>query len=615
MYKLLVTYLFCIFFHPNAWCEIISVDQNISYVNVFESSQVFIDKNSTYSIDKITRPGIVFQAVQKSYGSFGYPSKDTIWIKFSLRNKSENTIQKLLVFSNPIIDIANLYSIKNSHEIKYASGILQKREFNNFLQFIFPISLQPYEQIDYYLELKPKTASLVFNLSLEDSKNFYKNEVFNQMVLFLFFGAMTALLVYSLLLFIISRDNVYFFYSLYLFAIILQHLSLSGVMSYLLPYDNKDIVAFEASLSVHYVNFVAIACVLFTRSFLLTQQYKVLDKVLLLAVIFILGISAVNSDENYLLNVAVYSGFILILLLEFVGIYAYYQKNKQALYYIVGWTISLSGIFVLVAYRANIFDLLSIFPYYFEATLLIEAILFSIVLANKLNNLKQEKLSLNQELILQQQSEQIRLHNLINERTKELSEALQTHKVLLNELNHRVKNNMQFITSLYALKLHGFGDPLIEEKLKDIESKIQSMARVHEMLYQQHSIDRIEAKDYFQTLVDEISKAYDITKIDIQISVEQIYLNVYESIYCGLIINELIINAVKYAFDNVGCGRINIVMQYCDGKKIVEIFDNGRGLKNEDLERSFGLLMVRSLVEEQLKGSLMQEGSKFSIAF
>ncbi len=614
MYKFFVTAFFCLFFASHLFGAPVSIDSNTKKINIYKHSEVFIDKGAKHTILTVQKSPSLFKPTFAQYGSFGYPSKDAIWVKFVLHNTSKFSINKLLVFSNPFTDIINLYTLKQGQFTESKSGILQKKEFGNTLQFTFPIVLQSDETATYYLQIKPRTGSLVFDLSIDDDQHYYMDETSHQMILFLFFGAMAALIIYNILLFSISRDSVYLYYSLYLFSMTLHHLSFSGLISYLLPFENKSVVAFEASLSVHYVNFAVIASILFTRKFLSTNQYKKIDAILILYALLTLLISVVNTDEHYLLDLSVHSGFVLILILEAVGIYAYIQQNKQAIYYIVAWSIPLSGSFALIAYRSDIFDIMSTLPYYFETTIIIEAILFSVVLANKLNFMKQEKLTLSNELIEQQRSEQIRLNNLVNERTQSLNEALQTQKILLHELHHRVKNNMQFITSLYALKLYNSGDPKIDEKLKDIESKIKAMGHVHEMLYQQDDIEYVEAKLYFEKLVNEISKVFDLKNISIKMDTDHIVLNAYEAIYCGLILNELIINAVKYAFETDG-GEIVITIRSQEDKKVLEVTDNGKGLKDEDFNRSFGLLMVKSLSVEQLRGTFEHIGSHFIIRF
>jgi two-component sensor histidine kinase len=614
LHKYFIAAFLTLLFAAHLFGAPVSIGSNTKKINIYEHSEVFIDKGAKHTLLIVQKSPSLFKPTSTKFGSFGYPSKDAIWVKFILHNTSQSSINKLLVFSNPFTDIINLYIFKQGQFTEIRSGILQKKEFGNTLQFTFPIILQADETATYYLQIMPRTGSLVFDLTIDDDKHFYIDETSRQMLLFLFFGAMAALIIYNLLLFSVSRDSVYVYYSLYLFAMTLQHLSLSGIISYLLPFENKSIVELEASLSVHYVNFVAISCILFTRKFLSTNQYKKIDILLISYAFLTLLISLVSTKDNYLLDLGVHSGFILIVILEAVGVYAYIKQNRQALYYIVAWSIPLSGVLALISYRSNVFDIISTFPYFFETTIVIEGILFSVILANKLNEMKQEKLKLSNELIQQQQTEQIRLSNLINERTQALNEALKTQKILLHELHHRVKNNMQFITSLYALKLHNSGDPKIDEKLKDIESKIKSMGHVHEMLYQQEDIEYIEATSYYEKLLNEISKVFDLKNIHIKIDTDHIILNTYEAIYCGLILNELIINAVKYAFE-ADSGEIVITIRSQDDKKVLEVMDNGKGLKDEDFNRSFGLLMVKSLAVEQLKGSFKHIGSHFIICF
>jgi two-component sensor histidine kinase len=140
------------------------------------------------------------------------------------------------------------------------------------------------------------------------------------------------------------------------------------------------------------------------------------------------------------------------------------------------------------------------------------------------------------------------------------------------------------------------------------------MGHVHEMLYQQEDIEYIEATSYFEKLLNEISKVFDLKSISIKIDTDHIILNAYEAIYCGLMLNELIINAVKHAFESNG-GEIVITIRSQDDKKVLGVNDNGKGLKDEDFNRSFGLLMVKSLAVEQLKGSFEHTGSYFIIRF
>jgi two-component sensor histidine kinase len=610
---------FVAFFYLLTWQAVangegLSIDPHISKQNIYPRAETYVDKGAKESIESIAQNPSLFQPTHTEFGNFGYSLRDAIWVKFVLNNPTDETLKRLIVFSNPFTDVVNLYTAYNGVFREYQSGILNKASFDNTLQFTFPAELKPNETRTYYLKLEPRTGSLVFNLTLENEHTFYAEEVRHQMVLFLFFGAMAALIIYNAFLFFVSRDSVYIYYVFYLLSITVQHLSLAGIIYYLLPYENKSIVLTEAYLSVYFVNAVAISTVLFVRSFLKTRQYPKFDMFLKIDILIAMGIALGSSHEYYLLDWGVYHGFFTIILILSVGIHALRRGNKRAIYYVVAWSIALSGIFALIAYRSNLFDVLTYMPYYFEGTLITEALLFSVVLANKLNGLNKEKLQLNTELVKQQQTEQIRLNKLVDERTDDLNRALETHKVLLSELHHRVKNNMQFIVSLYALKLHQYGNKEIDAKLKDIESKIKAMGQAHEMLYHQEDLNAIESSKYFYNLIQSVSKAYDMSKIEVVATIDNIMLTASEAIYSGLILNELLINAIKYAFDQDG-GELYIHFHQSDQSKELKISDTGRGIPDGAVGTSFGLLMVKTLSEEQLHGTFNQHSSHFSIAF
>lgn len=128
------------------------------------------------------------------------------------------------------------------------------------------------------------------------------------------------------------------------------------------------------------------------------------------------------------------------------------------------------------------------------------------------------------------------------------------------------------------------------------------MARAHDMLYSQKSLNTIDTNEYFTQLINELKNGYETEHIRFDIKVE-IELDSDRLIYCGLIVNEVIINALKYAFDDGQNGVINLNLYKNKDETILELSDNGVGLK-ENHKQSFGLLMVNTLVTEQLKGTI-----------
>ncbi len=194
------------------------------------------------------------------------------------------------------------------------------------------------------------------------------------------------------------------------------------------------------------------------------------------------------------------------------------------------------------------------------------------------------------------------LESTVKERTKELHVALETENILKKELHHRVKNNMQFIISLFKLRLYPFMSDDINRVIKEVTYKIKGMARAHDMLYSQKSLNTIDTNEYFTQLINELKNGYETEHIRFDIKVEtELYSD--RLIYCGLIVNEVIINALKYAFDDGQNGVINLNLYKNKDETILELSDNGVGLK-ENHKQSFGLLMVNTLVTEQLKGTI-----------
>ncbi|MBI4682149.1 MAG: HAMP domain-containing protein [Nitrospirae bacterium] len=215
------------------------------------------------------------------------------------------------------------------------------------------------------------------------------------------------------------------------------------------------------------------------------------------------------------------------------------------------------------------------------------------------------------------------LKNQITEREKAeraLSESLREKEVLLKEIHHRVKNNMQVISSLLNLQARQISDKQYIELFNESRNRIASMALVHEKLYNSKDLTNIDFKDYINCLANELFSFYGISpkKILLKISSENIRLPIDTAIPCGLIINELVSNSLKYAFPEGKNGEINIILDKTsaddnDNFYNLTVSDNGIGIPGDlDIRRlkSLGLQLVITLVEHQLKGGMQLDRSK-----
>jgi len=207
----------------------------------------------------------------------------------------------------------------------------------------------------------------------------------------------------------------------------------------------------------------------------------------------------------------------------------------------------------------------------------------------------------------------------LKNKQRKLEQSLQEKKVLLKEIHHRVKNNMQIISSLLSLQRGCVeGDETINV-LRDSQGRVRSMAMIHENLYQSPTLSNINFKNYIKELVKVILISYGCRDIEIMLEVENIRLDIDTAIPCGLIINELVTNSVKYAFPQ-GKGVINIKLKSFQDELELIIADNGIGLPLDfDYNKinTLGLQLVDSLVK-QLNGQITIEsnlGSEFKMKF
>lgn len=207
---------------------------------------------------------------------------------------------------------------------------------------------------------------------------------------------------------------------------------------------------------------------------------------------------------------------------------------------------------------------------------------------------------------------------------EQIKASLAEKEVLLKEIHHRVKNNMQVIISLLRLQAKNVSDTAYLSMLKESQNRIRSMALVHEQLYQTKDLANINIANYVTSLVASLRRSYiqQSDTVQIQTSVEGITMGLESAIPCGLIINELVSNALKYAFPNHRTGLIRIVMAKGDeGNILLEVCDNGVGLPDSidvKITDSMGLHLVVILAEDQLKGTLevdTTQGTCFQIRF
>jgi PAS domain S-box-containing protein len=215
------------------------------------------------------------------------------------------------------------------------------------------------------------------------------------------------------------------------------------------------------------------------------------------------------------------------------------------------------------------------------------------------------------------------LERRVTERTSELSATLREREVLLQEIHHRVKNNLQVISSLINMQVRQLEDNSSRDALEECQTRVQAIALIHEKLYQSKDYSRVPFSEYAKSLVANVFSAAGVSRsaVALHLAMEDLSLGVDKAIPCGLILNELITNALKHAFPNQRHGTVRVELRR-DGERdvVFAVIDDGVGMPAEfhmNDSPSLGMSLVHTLVE-QLDGSIeiiRDAGTTFQVRF
>ena len=190
---------------------------------------------------------------------------------------------------------------------------------------------------------------------------------------------------------------------------------------------------------------------------------------------------------------------------------------------------------------------------------------------------------------------------LLQNKNKQISEALDERELLLKEIHHRVKNNLQVISSLLSLQADSLGDQAAVDAVLEGQSRVKSIAVIHQKLYSGADVRGVEMQDYLENLVEEVFRGFgvDEEKVSYEINAQDLKLDIDTLIPLGLIINELVTNSIKYAF-GAAEGLLSIRLELENEKLKISVKDSGKGVNEAQLENSdsFGWKMVNILAKK-----------------
>jgi len=599
----LLFFILIFFLNLNA----VGIDFSKNSEKILLNSSIYIDREDLSFKEILSQ--VDFFKSDTEHINLGFVKKTNLWVRIDFYNSQKRNITKILEIRNPLLESIRLF---DSQEISKKGMLYVDKQHKNINRF-FEISLEAQQSKTFYLKIENSTTALRLGIFLKDKISFLEDDHYKQMIIAIFFSIIIMLFIYNLLLFGYTKENAYLFYCFYLLTLIFQQATYLGVSQIFLPqwliyYDNLGVV-FK-------VNIMYIAAAMFAKSFLQTQSFSRIDKIYnAIIIVAIIEIPLFGTSWFYYPEIAVLTGFTFVVFNIIASSYIYAQGYKQARFFVIGWS------FLVVGFIIMIFDGLGLITVMHKISNLIiflttlEAIILSLAFTDRYMILKLQKKQTDKVLIDTLQGRQTVIESEIKRQTKDLEIVLENKKVLLKELHHRTKNNLQLILSLVRMQSDNSTEQM-KKNYQNLESRINAISKTHEMLYINDDLEKINMDEYLNELCRDIHNSSD-KKLDINLNIEDIEMPLQEASYIGLVVNELITNSIKYVSrENIS---VSVEMYLADDRYMLNIRDNGDGFEYKDLNTvGIGIKLVNTLIKNQLNGKIEsnnRNGFEYKIEF
>lgn len=562
-------------------------------ISILEQSTLYVD-TKVLNVREIIKENHLKAYTQAHFNSKD-SKKDTVWLGFTLTNNTNTQIEKALVLSSPLIESIELYSEDklNTPKIKGAS---HPNAEHSTLSYYYSITLKAYSSKKYYMKVYSHYSPLNFSLHVKDIHSYKKEDHHKQLENTLLIGIVLALILYSFMVYFYARDLSYFLYSIYLCILVYHQVTYLGLTQIYFSY----FAAIDIELGILKLGILGLASIAFAISFLNIRKIKklfTLYKIIISLIIFETLIMSFTHFSN--IEIMFFTGVLVITLNLSSGIIAYLHGEEQARLYILGFGIVFLGYSFIILDALGVVPIIKYFPNFIMYATVIEALILLLAFADRYNILQKQKEEADKE------REQT-IQNEVTLKTAELQAMVETKELLIKEVHHRVKNNLQIILSIIRLE----GDTIKERQEKtsfiNLENRINAISKTYNMLLVKDNLEEIDMQEYIDSLLVDIQETVHYEdKINIITDIHA-KIPLRESVYIGLIINELVTNTYKYAFDN-NEGTIIISLHQNTHDYILTIEDDGKGYNSKEKPDTLGLKLIHTLVYHQLGGEMETE--------
>ncbi len=562
----------------------------------------YIDKNKTLSVEDIAKNRVQFHPLNADNASFGFKDA-TIWIYLTIKNNTDKHLNQVVYFPFPLHDYLHVFKYKNAQLVQeYITGDMTNFNTREIIdnKFVIPYQLSPGEKKTIIFKINSQ-SSLNLKMKFLSTEHYYVHERNSQLILGAYYGAIVIMLLYNLILFFVIKARVYLDYVLFHFFNLFLQLGLNGLAFEFLYPSSPTLNLYFIPLVFSLSTFFAIK---FSISFLsLNELFPKISRYLKVLSIFslLLALLTFVIPYIYIIKVITLLSMLTAISLFIIGLIALKTyNNATSKFFVTAWSFLLLGVLAEMSLNMGFLEMNFFTLFGAQIGTFSELTLLSIALAHRYNTIYEQ-------LLIKENSLQVlnnELETKVEDRTKVLNTEVKNKNFLLRELYHRVKNNLQVISGLLSLQAKRITDEEAKRVFNESIQRIKSIALIHEKLYNSDDLEIISMQTYTQSLVSDLQKSFQHDNLSFRVHCENINLNLEIAVPLGLIINELVTNALKYAFtEPVTNPTIYIIMrEYDTDSFVLEIKDNGKGVEIEQLQEGFGSKLLEFLAVYQLKG-------------
>lgn len=592
--------------------------------NHLVNQEIYLDDSGAKTIEEIDRD---WERLETKGVLHTRPNTDVVyWLKTKLIGTPEFNGRQIFQISDapnwaagryyPAVDIFSYNNIDGYY--RDAQGVFTHQQVGdhvavedrplrfwaNFLTVDVPVG----DTVGYYVRLEgadrrfPLSSIVMYHI---DPLSIFPSQVNEGWGHGLYYGALGIYLLFFSLLFMVERESLYLYFSISILGLLLMNIFPEDIFARYVVFPTwRDYHVPLYFLGVFAQSFGFLK---FTEKYFIIERSSVVSRYIVPASIAIIGVGALlcglwfeyvpaegNPVNQPYLITFMFLQLVLILLPIVIAVTA---KNKTGVskfsYFISFSPIVIAGIFhfgsIFLSELINVGGFQSVEEAdqsfsFIRLGIAAMLTLFAINVGFRANRLKAHK----------EQALKLAEKNVIIESKSKQNETL------LKEIHHRVKNNLQTISSLLYLQSYGEKNERTKENIAITQQRVESMALIHKNLYQRDNLAAIEMKDYIKNLCESLISAYQTPdkKVELIMDMPTFELDIDRAIPMGLIINEIVTNSLKYAFPTTYEGLIKISLKVSNQEEnVLMIVDNGVG-KSVDSVPSFGSQLIKLLTKQ-----------------